>query len=61
MNGKLLSPPNNKDQPRSGERLQPRACPELVEGAQALGRKEKLISPGGAKENIPHSAMLEKS
>ncbi len=24
-------------QPRSGARMQPRACPELIEGAQALG------------------------
>jgi hypothetical protein len=27
--------------PRSGARMQPRACPELVEGAQALGRNGK--------------------
>ena len=30
-------------QPRSGARMQPTACPELVEGAQAVGRLYTLV------------------
>jgi hypothetical protein len=39
-------------QPRSGARMQPRACPELVEGAQALGEDQNdHRAPKGQKSN----------
>src|ERR1700684_636592 len=38
--------------PRSGGRTQPTACPEPVEGAQAVGQKRiENQAPKGAKEN----------
>ncbi|MGB6480796.1 MAG: hypothetical protein WBF15_17010 [Candidatus Sulfotelmatobacter sp.] len=39
MNPPLARPP--VDQPRSGARMQPTACPELAEGAQAVGKSQK--------------------
>jgi hypothetical protein len=33
----------------AGARMQPRACPELAEGAQALGKQKVRTSPEGAK------------
>src|SRR5271170_7643919 len=40
------------NQPRSGARMQPRACPELVEGAQALGNEvNDHRAPKGRKNN----------
>jgi len=45
------------DKPPSGERTQPTACPEPVEGTQAVGHeREKLASPEGAKD--PRVAIL---
>jgi hypothetical protein len=49
--GRVLA---NQDlnQPRSGARMQPRACPELVEGAQALGNEvNDHRAPKGRKNN----------
>ena len=39
-----------EEQPRSGERMQPTACPEPAEGAQAVGQCVNRSSPEGAKD-----------
>ena len=43
-----------RHQPRRGERMRPTACPELVEGAQAVGslNQEVELAPEGAKEEL---------
>src|SRR5271154_6345793 len=38
--------------PRSGDRMQPTALPELAEGAQALGKKLQVYKPRGAEEEV---------
>jgi hypothetical protein len=42
---------------RSGARTESTACPELVEGAQAVGRNWNQTSPSGAKETFLRSRM----
>jgi hypothetical protein len=62
----MKCPETDRLQPRSGERLQPTACAELVEGVQAVGGEvENGRAPKGRKKSydtdsaVPAQVYLE--